>query len=325
MKKLISKEKMEDRAINAAMMAPSINDRLRHATEMAEFHPINEPNLKPKIVSQISDTNTSSKGQFEIVSIDRITENPFNARKIYRPERVSELASSIAANGQEIPGIATIRNGQYILVAGHYRLRALKILGITTMTLMVYGELSDRELYAHSYRENAEREGQSGLDNALSWKELLTQKIYSSETEIAEATGISLPNVNKTLAVLRLSSLVLDVIKENPTSYPFSVLYDLVLYESLAGPAKTILMARQIAAGEISRRDLQAARAKIDSSKQRKRKETSRQYKIQVDGHQIGFLKEWDSGKVMFEVLMSDTKERSSLLAELRSKFKLTE
>jgi hypothetical protein len=40
---------------------------------------------------------------------------------------------------------------------------------------MVYESLNDRELYSHSYRENAERETQTALDNALSWQLLLTR------------------------------------------------------------------------------------------------------------------------------------------------------
>lgn len=335
---LISKKDMASRAARAAEMAPTIGDRLRQAGELVVSHPIDETAPLPVVfaggatpASSLAPAWTQTAmitpagARLEMVAVDQIDQNPFNARKIYRAERVSELAASIGAHGQEIPGVATMRDGRYMLVAGHYRLRALRMLGVKLMALMVREVLSDRELYAHSYRENAEREGQSGLDNALSWRQLLDQQIYASETEIAETTGISLANVNKTLAALRLSPPVLDIVKEDPTAFPFTLLYDLVLFEGAAGQVRAQAMARQIGAGEISRRDLQAARAQIESPKDRKRKETSRQYKIHADGVQTGFIKEWDSGKVALEVQIADPKERHALLEELKRRFTLSD
>ena len=54
----------------------------------------------------------------------------------------------------------------------------------------------------------------------------------------------------------------------------------------------------------LSTREVASIRAKLESGDQRKRKETSRQYKIRRDDEQIGSLKEWDSGKVTLEVVL---------------------
>lgn len=336
---VISKKDMGARAAKAAESAPTIGDRLQQAVELVQAHPIDETSpintrlAAPVAVAHSIESSlhpitsaplrTPAGAHFEMVDISLIDQNPFNARKIYRTESVNELAASISTHGQEIPGIATIRDGRYVLVAGHYRLRALKLLGIPTMALMIQASLSDRQMYAHSYRENAEREGQSALDNALVWRELLDHGIYASETELAETTGLSLSNVNKTMSVLRLSAPVLDVVKEDPSAFPFTLLYDLVLYEAAAGQARTVAMARQIGAGDISRRELQAARTQLEVPSVRKSKETSRQYKIKVDGVQTGFIKEWDSGKIVLEVQLNDMKERQALLDELKLRFHL--
>jgi ParB family transcriptional regulator, chromosome partitioning protein len=330
----ISKKDMAARAAKAGQMAPSIEDRLRHARDLASSHPADDlpaqpyseilpqPELEPSPPALAA----MPGARLEPIPLELIDPNPFNARKIYRTERVNELVASISAHGQEIPGVATPRDGRFVLAAGHYRLRALKLIGAKTMALMIRDGLSDRELYAHSYRENAEREAQSALDNALSWRELLDQGVYASETEIAEVTGMSLPNVNKTMAALRLSSTVLDFIKEDPKSFALSVLYELALFESVAGNTKALAMAKLVADNEAGRKEIQEARALLESPRERKRKETSRQYKIQRHGVQIGSLKEWDvSGKVTFEVVLSDGKERAALVEELRGRFDLKE
>lgn len=397
----ISKRDMGARAAKAAQMAPSIEDRLRHARDLSSSHPADDAPAPPVELNEnpsasVTTANHATEvvvtdlgARLEMIALDLIDPNPFNARKIYRTSRVSELAASIGAHGQEIPGVATPRNGRIVLAAGHYRLRALKLIGAKSMALLIHEGLSDRELYAHSYRENAEREAQSALDNALSWRELLDQGIYASETEIAEVTGMSLPNVNKTMAALRLSPTVLDFVKEDPKTYALSVLYELALYEGVAGETKALAMAKLVAESEAGRKEIQEARAfikglaelslspkilevvedapkafeisvlkelkryeevagpvkaldiamlvargeagrreiqeeldQIESPRERKRKETSRQYKIHREDQQIGSIKEWDSsGKVTFEVVLTDPKDRAILIAELRERF----
>ena len=331
---VVSKKDMAARAAQAARMAPSIEDRLQQARELVGTHPVDESgpsSLRALAVQSVSPTDMTTSGamptarQIAMVPLDLIDVNPFNARRIYRPERVNELAASIGAHGQESPGIAPERDGRYVLVAGHYRLRALKVVGAPTMAVMLHPGLSNRELYALSYRENAEREEQSSLDNAMAWRELLDQGVYASETEIAEATGMSLPNINKTLAALRLTPSTLDIVKEAPSHFALSVLYELALYEAAAGTVKAGAMARAVSAGEAGRKEIQEARAQLETPKARKRKETSRQYKIQQEGVPIGLLKEWDSGKVILEVTLADPKDRNSLISELRARFGLND
>ena len=319
----INKRDMAKRIGDAVDSTPDLNDRLRHAKELTESHPLLSPTapMKPPAISNGPLVETS---KCVAVLVDLIDTNPHNARRIYRPERVSELAASIGAHGQDVPGIATIRNGRYILAAGHYRLRAIKVLGLKTMDLMIHENLSDKDLFAFSYRENAEREGQSALDNALCWNELLTCGLYKSETELAEVTGISLPNINKTLRILKLSDIVLDLVKENPAAFPLSALYELALFETAASPNAALELAKLIKAGEAGRKEVQEARARLENPKTRKTKETSRQYKILREGKSIGFVKAWDSGRVALDVVIPDPAERNEVLENLKSRFGIT-
>ena len=230
----------------------------------------------------------------------------------------------MAAHGQEIPGVATTRQGRYVLAAGHYRLRALKVLNSPTMSLMVVEGLSDKDLYAHSYRENAEREEQTALDNALSWKALMDSGIYLTETEIAEVTGQSQSNISRSLSALRLDPLTLGVVKDSPKDFGLTILAELAQYETIAGPAKAAEMARRVIAGEATRKDIHAARANHNKP-ERKAKETSRQWKIMTPDKHTGVIKDWDSGRVALDVVINDPQERAAVVAELRSRFGVTQ
>lgn len=344
-------QKFKAAAARAGTAATSIEDRLAHAREMAGLNPLRDekndtsaqaPGALASSIArtapapQIAHQNDVAENglKYRVIEVDQIHPNPFNARQVYHPERVSELAASIGAHGQETPGLATMRDGKVILAAGHYRLRALKVANVKTMMLMMRDDISDKELYEISYRENAQREDQTCIDNALAWKQLLTERVYVNETEIAEATGLSLSSVNKTMSALKLSSEALAAVKEDPSAFGISVLYEIVLFEAAAVASQslnreeaiiaTLDIVRAVRAEEMSRIAIHAAREKLAKpSAPRKQREQSRQYEIQHAGSAIGQLKEWDSGKVVLEVTYANPEEREAIVNELKARFGL--
>jgi ParB family chromosome partitioning protein len=86
-----------------------------------------------------------------------------------------------------------------------------------------------------------------------------------------------------------------------------------------------VALVNRIVTEDLSTRQVAAIRAKLEDGHLRKRKETSRQYKIRRGGAQIGSLKEWDSGKVTLEVVLPDPKDRTALVNALREKFGLVD
>ncbi|KAI3591717.1 hypothetical protein D9X30_3242 [Cupriavidus sp. U2] len=332
-------EQMRDQAAKALSAAPPA-DRFARAQALVERQPNGfaekrpeEQNtsvaVAPPLTATVVNLHTveaeapkDGEPYFEEVDIGLIDENPFNARRLYRPERVHELAGEIRADGQLVPGLATIRNGRRVLAGGHYRLRALKAAAKTKMKLMIHPNLTDQQLYQISYKENAEREQQSPLDNALAWKALIDEGVYPSESAISEATGMSLPNVNKTMAILKLSEGILDIVKERPEPFALSTLYQLTLLERVAGVSVAAAMAAKVKDEEAVCRDVEDARARYENKPARKQKETSRQHKLHAaDGAPLGVLKDWDSGKVTFEITLQDPVKRQALVDELKAKF----
>jgi ParB family chromosome partitioning protein len=80
------------------------------------------------------------------------------------------------------------------------------------MDLMVYESLNDRELYSHSYRENAERETQTALDNALSWSSL-TRRVCKRNRDRRGHRSVP-AQCEQDPGILRLSAPVLEVLKK---------------------------------------------------------------------------------------------------------------
>src|SRR3989344_722877 len=323
----INKSTMASRALTVGAIAPSIEERIRQSEAMMQAHPIADraPSSHAQGLQSVSSEARprGSNGAYLIKApLSLIDPGHYNARFIYRPKRVAELVASIGRNGQETPGPATIRDGRYILAAGHYRRLALIALRAETMDLMIHENVTDQQLYELSFRENNEREGGSALDNALAWKKLLSDGVYASETDLAAQLGQSLPTVNKTLAILKLSDGIREIIAEDPTAFAMTTLYELSLYEPLGGFDNTRALVMAIAAGEAGRKEVQAARAKIQTPSARKPKELSRRYDL-VGGQGItGALREWDAaGKVTLDLVIENPLERAQFVEDIRKRF----
>ncbi|MCL2326289.1 MAG: ParB/RepB/Spo0J family partition protein [Proteobacteria bacterium] len=315
---------------------PSLNDRFKLAGQAA--HPLaRTPHPAPPSV-EVETPKKAGKPSLSAlpagahegetiyaIPLELIDPNPYNARHIYREERVKEMALTLTADGQLQPGLATPRNGRYVLASGHYRFRGAKLAGIPTLDVLLRPDMSNLELFELSYKENNEREGQSALDNAISWERAIKDGLYENEYRLSEANGISVPTIHKTIALLKLPEDALEEVKLSPNAFGLSVLYELYLYSQLAKPAQTLEAAIRIRNGEMSRRDIEAARKAIENPKQRKSREGSRHYKILSGESQIGTIKEWDSGKVMLEVKLTDPSKRAELVSELCKRFGLTQ
>lgn len=285
-------------------------------------------NIAPSNFS--AEIHISENRQVITVPISHVHDNPLNARHIYDPEIVKSLAASIATRGQLVPA-AAIRSPElgapshFILIDGHYRKKGLIAAGRQEIDLLLLESEGDLELYRMSWLLNEERSAQSALDNALAWRTLLDQHLVEEGIQIAELLGVSPATVNKTLALLRLPSAALDKMREHPNKFGVFIGYELTLAAKAISEADLLALIDRIVIEDMSSRDVEAIRVKLERGGNRKKKEVSRQYKIRHGNAQIGVIKEWDSGKIAFEVKLLDPKERAALLDDLKHRFHLEE
>lgn len=262
------------------------------------------------------------------VALDLIDDNPVNARHIYNPETVKAIAASMATHGQMVPALAMqhpSKPGRYMLVDGHYRKKAALAANLVTLDLDLRAHVGELELYRLSWLLNEERSAQSALDNAFAWKQLLAGGIATNENHIAELLGLSAATVNKTLALLRLPPSALEKVREAPEKFGVATGYEVTLMAKQIPEEEVLALVHRIVTEDLSSREVAELRSRLELPSQRKRKETSRQYKLKKDGRQVGWLKEWDSGKVSFEVQMGEAKDRAALVAELLQRFGVTD
>jgi ParB family chromosome partitioning protein len=297
------------------------------AAQSADAHPVSARKLE--IVSH-SSPGTLPIGGIAEVDIARCHMNPYGARQKYPASLIEARANSIAKEGQKYEVIVCPHpeiTGDWIIVDGECRKRALLHLARTTIRIKNDGPKTNKELYRLSLLLNKERNNGSVIDDALVWQKMLDDKIVESQDDLAEMAGVSKGSVSKTLSILKLPTYALQLIADSDAAERLTLLaaYELHLVTKYLEPNLLIEVIEKVLAGQVSARDLEAMRARYDAGRTRKTKEISRQYKIKTEGAQVGFLKEWDSGKVAFEINLADPLKRMELMMELKRRFGLNE
>jgi hypothetical protein len=101
----------------------------------------------------------------EIWPIERLTANPRNAR-IHGPEQIEQIGASLREFGWTMP-VLVRENG--VLIAGHGRLEAAKLKGITEVPTIVARGWTEAQCQAYAICDNKLTEAGSGARNYCGW------------------------------------------------------------------------------------------------------------------------------------------------------------
>ena len=99
------------------------------------------------------------------INVSDIRPNHLQPRREFDPEKIAELADSIAVHGVLQPIVVRSVIGGYELVAGERRWRASKAVNLPTIPAIVR-ELSDGEVMEIALIENLQRENLNPLEEA---------------------------------------------------------------------------------------------------------------------------------------------------------------
>jgi ParB family chromosome partitioning protein len=143
------------------------------------------------------------------LSVDLIDPNPWQPRKHFKDQDLSELAQSLAEDGVLQPLIVS-RHPQYperyVVIAGERRLRAAKLAGLDVVPTILREFATDDQLRI-ALIENIQRSDLNVIEEARAYKCLIEQFNYSHE-ECAKKVGKAVSTI---LNAIRLLSLPEEV------------------------------------------------------------------------------------------------------------------
>lgn len=139
--------------------------------------------------------------------IDKVIPQKNQPRKNFDEKSLSELAASIAKHGLLQPILVRAKTeGQYEIIAGERRWRAVKQLGQTEIPALIKA-VSEQDQSEMALIENLQREDLNILEEADAYKHLIEVWGYTQE-KVAQAIGKSRPYVSNTMRLLQLPSQI---------------------------------------------------------------------------------------------------------------------
>jgi ParB family chromosome partitioning protein len=160
--------------------------------------------------------NISDDDKIVEIPINQLRPNPYQPRKTFDDESISELALSIKEHGIIQPIIVRSVVRGYEIIAGERRWRAAKKCEFETIPAVIRA-LTDQQVMEISLIENLQREDLNSLEIALAYQNLIDTFSLTQE-ELSVKVGKSRSHIANFLRLLQLPSAVKDYVSRGTLS-----------------------------------------------------------------------------------------------------------
>ena len=159
-------------------------------------------------IQQGADSGVSGKKTNLLLS--EIRSNPYQPRKTFDKEKITELAISIRQHGVFTPVLVRQAVSGFELVAGERRVRAAKEVGLETIPAIVV-EFDDDLMLEVGLLENIQREDLNVIEEANAYKQMMDKFDYT-QNELSERVGKTRTHIANIVRLLKLPNSVQDMV-----------------------------------------------------------------------------------------------------------------
>ena len=149
----------------------------------------------------------------ENISIQQLTVNPFQPRKIFNEEAIQELSNSIQEHGILQPLVVRKKGKKYEIVVGERRFRAAQLAGLLEVPALVK-DLTQQQMMELAIIENLQREDLTPIEEAEAYQSLI-ENIGFTQDQLAQRLGKSRPHIANHIRLLGLPESVRQMMNDN--------------------------------------------------------------------------------------------------------------
>jgi ParB family chromosome partitioning protein len=146
------------------------------------------------------------------VPLNSIQSNPFQPRKTWKTDELTELADSIKENGILQPILVRSQGNSFQIIAGERRVKAARLAGLIKIPAILR-EANDEEMHVLALVENVQREDLNPIEKARSF-EALRRKTGWSHEALSLRLGMKRSTVTNYLRLLDLEEQILGKLED---------------------------------------------------------------------------------------------------------------
>jgi ParB family chromosome partitioning protein len=198
----------------------------------------------------------ASSDYIQRIPVAQIRPNPYQPRREFRAEDLSELEASLRVTGLLQPiTVRKLGSDSYELVVGERRLRAATKIGWTEIPAVVKEsrEVDERTLLTLALVENLQRTDLNPLEEAQGYKRL-TDEFGLTQQQVADAVGKDRSTIANFLRVLSLPAQVRQMLSEGLLTLGHARALLALADEQRMLELANEIVARQLSVREVERR-----------------------------------------------------------------------
>ena len=149
--------------------------------------------------------------EFREIPLALIAANPYQPRRDFDDQELSELENSLRTNGLLQPITVAAKGTGFELIAGERRVRAARRLGWSSIAAVIR-EIDQTEHLVLALVENLQRENLNAIDEAEGYQQLIAEFAFT-QTQVANAVGKERSTVANALRLLGLPTEVKQLVR----------------------------------------------------------------------------------------------------------------
>lgn len=153
------------------------------------------------------ESSFAAAGGEQKVSLELVSINPYQPRRVFDEDKLRELTESIKEHGVVQPILVRPFGDGYQLVAGERRLRAARQAGLAEVPALVR-EMTDHEMMEIALIENIQRQDLDPVEEARAYKRL-SEEFNQTQEQIAKRVSKSRSYIANSMRLLNLPEPIL--------------------------------------------------------------------------------------------------------------------
>ncbi len=160
--------------------------------------------------------NSTHNSRSESLPLEQIKQNPYQPRKRFDDDELSQLRDSITNHGILQPLVVRKMADGFQLIAGERRLRAAKAAGLREVPVHVV-DFNEQQVFEAALVENIQRSDLNAIEKATGFKEYL-ERFKMTQDQLGAKLGLDRTTISNLVNLLNLPGDVQDAVRHGTIS-----------------------------------------------------------------------------------------------------------